>query len=269
MQILESFICGKENNPSTCEDGIFIGEHLVAVIDGVTAKGNRLWNGHKSGYYAKELSLSYLQQEGVEQQTAEELFTNLDAVLQKNIALQGTKPAIEEYPRASIIVYNDIYKEIWSYGDCQCSLNGKVYDHSKKIDELNENLRAYYLEYHLQKGMTLEELKKNDLGRAAIGESLLMQFTFENKPGEFGYPVLNGMGIEKAMIKSYKVKSGDELVLASDGYPVLGRNLQESEANLNDILQEDPMCFRRFRCTKGLKEGNVSFDDRAFCRILV
>lgn len=55
MQIIESFLCGKENNPKTCEDGIYIGEHLVAVIDGVTAKGKRLWNGHKSGPYAKKV----------------------------------------------------------------------------------------------------------------------------------------------------------------------------------------------------------------------
>lgn len=134
---------------------------------------------------------------------------------------------------------------------------------------LNASLRAYYLEYHLQKGMTLEELQENDLGRAAIQPNLLMQFAFENQPGEFGYPVLNGMGIEPSMICTYKVQEGDEIILASDGYPKLGKDLAESEANLQQLMEEDPMCFRKYLCTKGLKEGNSSFDDRAFCRIQV
>lgn len=46
----------------------------------------------------------------------------------------------------------------------------------------------------------------NDLGRNGIEKNLLMQFAFENKPGYFGYPVLNGMGIEESMIKHYPVK---------------------------------------------------------------
>lgn len=45
MRIIEQFICGKENNPDTCEDGLFISKELVAVIDGVTAKSRYLWNG--------------------------------------------------------------------------------------------------------------------------------------------------------------------------------------------------------------------------------
>lgn len=269
MQVLESFICGKENNPATCEDGIYIGRHLVAVIDGVTAKGTKLWDGHKSGYYAKELLLEYLRQEGVEQQNAEELFANLDAALAANSLAGNEMLAPEEYPRASAIIYNDIYKEIWSYGDCQCSINGAVHLHVKKIDELNASLRAYHLEYLLMKGMTLEELKENDLGRAAIQENLLMQFDFENKCGEFGYAVLNGMGIEEALITKYKVNEGDEVILASDGYPQLMPTLNESEMELKNIMMKDPMCFRIYPCTKGLKDGNISFDDRAFCRLKV
>lgn len=48
MRSVEQFICGKENNPDTCEDGLFIGTELVAVIDGATTKSRYLWNGLKS-----------------------------------------------------------------------------------------------------------------------------------------------------------------------------------------------------------------------------
>ena len=57
MNILETFLLGKENNPDTCEDGLFISESLIAVIDGVTAKGTHLWNGKKSGCFAKDILL--------------------------------------------------------------------------------------------------------------------------------------------------------------------------------------------------------------------
>lgn len=269
MQIWENFICGKENNPATCEDGIFIGKSIVSVIDGVTAKGNKLWNGHKSGYYAKELLLEYMRQEEIEQQDVVTLLLNLDEVLHQYAVARNPDLPSEEYPRASIVIYNDCYKEIWSYGDCQCSINGTIHNHVKKIDEQNAALRAYYLEEHLKKGKTLEELVQNDPGRAAIQEKLLAQFAYENKPGALGYPVLNGMGIEPSMLRRYKVHEGDEIILASDGYPELGKDLAESEEKLKHILREDPMCFRLYKCTKGVKEGNVSFDDRAFCRFLV
>ena len=96
-----------------------------------------------------------------------------------------------------------------------------------------------------------------------------MQFAFENKLGCFGYPVLNGMGIEESMIKCYSVTEGDTVILASDGYPVLRKTLKECENELDYIRQNDPMCFRLFRSTKGIKQGNASFDDRAFCKFIV
>lgn len=276
MQVIESYICGKENNPATCEDGIFIGKHLLAVIDGVTAKGTRLWNNTKSGYFAKNVLIDALQRlddtpdESLLHADALALLTKLDAILHNAVtACSDGVLAIEEYPRASVLIYNDVTKQIISYGDCQCSINKKVYSHVKKIDLLNSDLRAYYLEYYLQQGMPLAELATNDLGRAAIQENLMLQFSFENKMGEFGYAVLNGMGIEPSLIKVYPVRERDEIILASDGYPVLKSTLAESEAILQQVLQEDPMCFRIYRSTKGIKTGNVSFDDRAYCRVSI
>ena len=268
MKILEQFICGKENDPKTCEDGLVIEDHLIAVIDGVTAKGKHLWQGKKSGCYAKDILTEYLQND-VSKQNAAELFQNLDLVLQDAIRKEGCKLSGEDYPRAAVIVYNDIYKEIWAYGDCQCRINAEVHTHAKKIDELNADLRAFYLEYYIEQGYTIEELQKEDFGRKAIQKNLQMQFAFENKLGDFGYPVLNGEGIESSMIRRYSVKEADTVILATDGYPVLKENLEDSEKELRRILTEDPMCFRQYRSTKGVQPGNASFDDRTFCRFVV
>ena len=166
------------------------------------------------------------------------MLTKLDAVLHDAVtACTAETLTLEEYPRASVIIYNNVTKQIISYGDCQ--------------------------------GMSLTELAANDLGRAAIQENLMLQFSFENKIGEFGYAVLNGMGIEPSLVRVYQVCEGDEIILASDGYPVLASSLAESEAILQHVLLDDPMCFRIYHCTKGIKTGNVSFDDRAYCRVSI
>lgn len=269
MKVLEHYICGKENNELTCEDGLVITEHLIAVIDGVTAKGIRLWDGKSSGCFAKDLIVQYLQENEVVQCDAVELFSNLDKVIADAMDSVGDTILVEDTPRASVIVYNDIYQEVWSYGDCQCRINDEVYNHKKKLDRINEDIRAEKIEEYLSQGGSIEEVRQNDVGRAAIQENLLKQFFYENKKVEKGYPVLNGKGIEPEFITRYKVNSGDKVVLASDGYPKVYDNLKDSEAYLEYVLKEDPLCFRIHRSTKGVKEGNVSFDDRVFCGIVV
>lgn len=268
MKIIEQFLCGKKNIPDICEDGLVIGKHLIAVIDGVTSKGICLWDGNTSGCYAKYILTDYLQQD-IERQSAVELLSNLDRILRENVQSRAENLSYAEYPRASIILYNDFYKEIWSYGDCQCRINEEIVTHPKKIDQLNADMRAFYLEYQILQGVDVTTIGLNDLGRKSIEKNLLMQFAFENKPGYFGYPVLNGMGIEESMIKHYPVSEGDIIVLASDGYPVLKGNLNECEKALDYIKQNDPLCFRLYRSTKGIKRGNISFDDRAFCKFVV
>ena len=268
MKILESFLLGKKPDPDVCEDGLVLGGRLIAVVDGVTAKGTRLWNGRTSGCRARELLCGYLQT-GVEKQPPEELFQNLDALLHREICAQGGRLAAGEYPRASVIVYNDVYREVWSYGDCQCRINDEVFSHSKAIDRLTADLRAFYLERALAQGAQEADLAREDPGRAAILPLLSMQFDFENQPGPFGYPVLNGQGVALSMLRRYPVSAGDEIVLASDGYPVLERTLRACEAELERIRKADPLCFRLFRSTKGFCPGNNSFDDRTFCRFVV
>lgn len=60
------------------------------------------------------------------------------------------------------------------------------------------------------------------------------------------------------------------VVLASDGYPNLKGTLEESECELSDVIENDPMCFLLHRSTKGVRDDrNTSYDDRAFCRLLV
>ena len=43
-------------------------------------------------------------------------------------------------------------------------------------------------------------------------------------------------------------------------------SLEESEAALSRQLATDPLCINTYKATKGVMEGNLSFDDRAYVR---
>lgn len=117
----------------------------------------------------------------------------------------------------------------------------------------------------------LSKITKHDIGREAVVPLIEKQLWFENRPGIFGYPVLNGLNFAEEMIKVWTVPSGTEVVLASDGYPQLCRTLEESEAKLREIIAEDPLCLGvggGKAGVKGIMEGMESFDDRAYVRVI-
>jgi hypothetical protein len=62
-------------------------------------------------------------------------------------------------------------------------------------------------------------------------------------------------------------ESCNELILSSDGYPRLFDTLLETEDYLKQCLIEDPLCYKTIISTKGIKEGQSSFDDRCYLKI--
>lgn len=111
----------------------------------------------------------------------------------------------------------------------------------KEIDEILSQKRAKINQQYLSNGKSTEELMKDDIGRKEISADLLKQFSYENIPGKYGYPVLNGEKICEEMIKIYPVKEGNKVILCTDGYPVVGKSWEESEAILEEILIKDPL----------------------------
>ena len=269
MRIIENFIKGKRKEQSKCEDGYIIKDNFIAVVDGVTAKGNHLWEGmYSSGCYAKNRILEYLKG-NVENQNAQELFSNLSNVLKEAYFSEMEEDIKEERLRACIMVYNGFYREIWSYGDLQCMIDETFYQDSKEIDDIMAQKRIDVIKKALNDGMTTEELLKNDIGREAILKDIKKQFSYENKKCKYGYPVINGDEIAPEMIKKISVPSGAEIVLASDGYPILRKTLEESEKELERILKEDPLCIGENPSTKSVQPGYCSFDDRAYIRFKI
>ena len=265
MEIKEYFLEGKINNIKN-EDGIFIGKNIIAVIDGVTSKTDNLYNGFKSGKVAKDILLQALEKV-TDEMKMEETLNFLNSELKKYHDLHGKE---NEYFSAQIIMYNDYYKEIWNFGDCNCSINGKFHNHDKLYDRITSNARALYNSILLKNGYDTNQLLAHDLGSNYIEPLLVDQYLYDNDINSiYGYPILNGQEIHLEHAIKYSVKSGDEIIFASDVYPVIRKTLKESEDYLKDVLTSDPLCIHKFVNMKGLVPGNNSFDDRAYIRFIV
>ncbi len=264
VEIIEHFTCGKKAVFSKNEDLLLITNDFIAVVDGVSAKNGRLFEGVTGGRKAADKICETI------------------VLLDKNATAKGavekiTKAVAELYEEnepkgaaaAGTIIFSKERNEIWSVGDCQCLINGELFSHEKEIDKINSDVRALILEIAKKDGKTEEELLKNDVGREFIMPILENQHVFANKTGRFSYGVFNGTPVPDEHIVVHKVKKGDEIVLASDGYPYLKETLAESERLLKEELKNNPLCDGEYRSTKGKAEDNISFDDRTYIRFRV
>lgn len=274
MKILQQYINSKSGDLSTCEDGFYEDENFVMLTDGATAKGKLRWfeGAHKGGWVAKETHIKTMQ-------TLDKNISAIEAIkaftqgvkkyyLNHELGFEHFEKTPEDRMEASILVYSKARSEVWAYGDCQLLINGKIHPLDKKIDELNSNMRSLYNITMLEAGHTLEDLAKNDLGRELIIPILKTQPLLANKDGDYGYPVLNGINYNENLLKIHKVKPGDEIVFASDGYPFIKNTLEESEKELAKVLKEDPFLIYNYKSTKGLMEGNISYDDRSYLKFI-
>ena len=122
---------------------------------------------------------------------------------------------------------------------------------------------------YLYSGISLAELLSHDLGSDAIEEILKLQPFFANKNDYCGYPILDGGELSKDLFECIQFVPGDEVVFASDGYPVIYSSLKESESELQRVFLEDPLLIMNMQSVKGYYPGTRSFDDRTYCRFIV
>ena len=263
MKILEQFIKGKNQDQNLCEDGLYISNDFIAVIDGVTAKSKKTFYGKTGGRAAMEKSKEVLSALAYDTdgESAAELINN------------GIKTLYEGKPTgeaaACLMIYSKYKNEIWALGDCQCLVNGKFFSDEKEIDRILSDVRALVLEIARIEGADEETFFENDPGREYIMPILQKQHLLSNSNSKFGYGVLNGTPLKQGALKILKVKKGDEVVLASDGYPKIFNTLKECEDYLAFTVENNPLCDGEYRSTKGIVKGNSSFDDRTYIRFEV
>jgi hypothetical protein len=273
MKIIEQLVESKTGRPETCEDAIFVNEHFVAIIDGATNKTTKLWNGRTSGQIAKDCILEALPH--IQADAAPEKFfltcnESIKNWYDKNSVTIEMQYHINQRCTASMILYNKYTNQVWGVGSGQAIIGKEHVNNTKLGDDLLSELRAFFIATEIKNGRTEAELIQDDTGRELIRPLLLRQMLFQNsnEQSEWNFYELDGFFTGTHGIYIYDIPEGiNEIILASDGYPEVLGSLEQTEAFLKQLLNEDPLCYKKYKATKGLRPGNVSFDDRSYVKI--
>lgn len=277
MKVIESKIEGKKS-PESCEDGLVVTADFIAVIDGSTSKTpHHLSPDMKNGRYAMVLISEYIQHELKPESTVEDFCEGVTSYIYNKVyRQQGIEEQMQAHPEerltASAILYSKAKNEVWMVGDCQAIIGGKLYENNKPFEEIVARRRVELI----RQGFTPQEARKTI-------EPLLIQAMLEGQNKT--YTVIDGFSIYQKGVKVVSLNAPQknvetdvadslplptkEIVLASDGYPFLKPTLAESEEALAHLLAYDPQCTHEFIATKGIVEGNKSFDDRTYIRFQI
>jgi len=281
MKIIESKIVGKKSQEA-CEDGMVVTDDFIAVIDGSTSKTPKHLNPDmKNGRYAMLLISEYIREQLKADASVDDFCQGVtEYIYNKVYQPLGVAERLAQHPEerltASAILYSRARREVWMVGDCQAIIGGKLYENGKPYEEKIAQKRV---ELILQ-GMSPAEARKQI-------EPLLVRAMLEGQNKTYtvidGFPIYReGVRVVPLKMKqasndietyleehSKPISSPYEVVLASDGYPFLKPTLAESEEALAKQIANDPQNIKTFIATKGIVEGNKSFDDRTYVRIEV
>ena len=268
MQIIEKTVVAK-NPKKKSEDGIVVTNNFVAVIDGSTSKTKYRHSLFRTnGRYAMYLTARYIRQMS-KTTTSEQFLRGVTAYIRKHYN-KSMLPRLAEHPEdrltCSAVVYSRLNREIWMVGDCQCMINGELFDNPKPAEAELAAMRAEEVKRLLATGVTQEELLRNDTARPVIIPRMLETMREQN----VSYSVIDGFPIARQHVRIIPLDFRPwEIVLASDGYPILRPTLAESEEELQKLREEDPLNIGRFQATKAFHPDFNSFDDRSYIRFQV
>ena len=271
--IIEQSVVGKYSDVSLCEDALVITPFFAAVVDGATSKCDLSFDGKTTGRLASEL-LSGVIRSLPYDATMSEFIDEAGRVFMAFYCRNGLRERVVSEPQcrlsASVAIYSDARREVWTVGDCRLRIGDEVYMPEKSVDLRLAQKRAEIIERYLSQGGNIDSLIFEDVGRKAIEGDLRRQmFAQNNPPAIDAYGVIDGFTPYTPDVRRYEIPVGTELILSTDGYPYLYPTLEDSERYLRMILREDPFCFRQYKATKGKGAGQCSFDDRAYIRLRV
>ncbi|MBD2862308.1 hypothetical protein [Paenibacillus oceani] len=273
MKIVEQFSMSKTGQPCDNEDAIVVTDHFAAIIDGMTPKEKALYDGQSSARIAVDLLAREINSFSADIPYPDAV-SKLTRCLYRYYKQRGILEEVSLHPAnrmaASLILYSSCRKELWLVGDCQCLIDGVHVTNEKLVDHLLSDWRSKLVEQYLLK-YSVDELLANDRSREDLSRFLVTQYEFQNNRYDslLSYAVLDGFPVRESDIRVIAVSDAKVIVMASDGYPVLQEDRQESERLLHELLAEDPLCYRSYRSTKGLTKGNASFDDRSYLKLLI
>lgn len=133
MEIIEQFIEGKRSQKES-EDGIVVTPDFIAVIDGSTSKSqyrHSLWRSN--GRQAMKIVARYISRMPAKT-SSEQFLKGVTAEVRRHYR-RTMLERLEQHPEdrltCSVAVYSRLCREVWMVGDCQCLIDGELYDNPK------------------------------------------------------------------------------------------------------------------------------------------
>ena len=275
MEIVERYTKGKRSQ-ETNEDTITVTNNFAAVIDGATNKSltqvdSELSNGRYVATVINDI-ISEMEKDISCEQFCILVTKSIYQIYDRKHILDRKILHPEERLTASVIIYSETRKQVWMIGDCQALINGELFLNPKPADIYASNIRSNYINQELCSGASVNKFFSRDAGREMVVPLIVDCCAFQNSKecDALSFSVVDGFDINLAKVRIIDIDSSTkEIVLASDGYPKLLPTLAKSEFELKEQLEVDPLCINRFKSTKGLVNGNISFDDRSYLRIKI
>lgn len=287
MKIIESSIIGKKSQEA-CEDGMVVTDDFIAVIDGSTSKTPKHLNPDmKNGRYAMMLISEYIREELKADASVDDFCQGVTAYIYNKVYEKlGVEERLKEHPEerltASAILYSRTRNEVWMVGDCQAIIAGKLYENGKPYEEKIARKRVELIEQGLSPAEARKQIEpllikamlsgQNQTYTAIDGfpiyrEGVKVVSVSDSCSVQDSVPASDSVPCSDSASASDTIpSSSSEIVLASDGYPFLKPTLAASEAALAEQIANDPQNIHSFIATKGIVEGNKSFDDRTYIR---
>lgn len=307
MKIIESSIIGKKS-PEACEDGMVVTDDFIAVIDGSTSKTPKHLNPDmKNGRYAMMLISEYIREELKTDASVDEFCQGVTAYIYNKVYEKlGVEERLKEHPEerltASAILYSRTRNEVWMVGDCQAIIDGKLYENGKPYEEKIARKRVELIEQGLSPAEARKQIEpllikamlsgqnqtytvidgfpiyREGVKVVSVSDSSSVQGSVSSSDSssvQDSVSSSDSCSVQDPVSCSGSASASDtipssssEIVLASDGYPFLKPTLAASEAALAEQIANDPQNIRSFIATKGIVEGNKSFDDRTYIRFV-
>ena len=307
MKIIESSIIGKKSQEA-CEDGMVVTDDFIAVIDGSTSKTPKHLNPDmKNGRYAMMLISEYIQEELKADASVDDFCQGVTAYIYNKVYEKlGVEERLKEHPEerltASAILYSRTRNEVWMVGDCQAIIDGKLYENGKPYEEKIARKRVELIEQGLSPAEARKQIEpllikamlsgqnqtytvidgfpiyREGVKVVSVSDSSSVQGSVSSSDSssvQDSVSSSDSCSVQDPVSCSGSASASDtipssssEIVLASDGYPFLKPSLAASEAALAEQIANDPQNIHSFIATKGIVEGNKSFDDRTYIRFV-
>lgn len=276
MRLIEQFSSSSAPRVYRNEDRVYFDGRFAAVIDGKTDLTGLDYEGMSGGEWAAEKVCETLHA-AVDGISAMELISYAtervgDGArrIHPHLELDHTIPT----PSASLCVYSADAREIWRVGDCSWWMRDPESDfeiQSPGPDNYSTALgcaRAALVEIWLRRGVSVDEMIDQRPEYEAIRYWSEWQHLMANDTESmYSQGLINGVDVPEEMIEITPVPAGVEVVMVTDGYPILCSTLEATEHALQNDLAEDPLRIGAHPALAPIATRGASFDNRSYLRI--